>query len=326
MRAPPRLPLSGLCLGAMLLPSCAGPPPVKLPDQAVLCRRETAAGQRLFQKGDVALAFKHFLRALHAARSVDDREGMAASSNSIGAVYAAVRNWPEARRYLGQARDIARAESDWAGLAAALDRLGEVERLTGHPDQAEKLLRQAHALAGEHKLQDHRVGINNHLGLLLMARRDLPGAEKAFAAALTAARRSKDPAGKAAAQCNLGVLNMKKGNLPAAREHLLEALAGDKSLGRGVAIADDLALLATVAEAQEDLPTALAYYDRAAYVIEESSVLWKQEAIWRDVARVADTLGLKDQAGRATGRADEIKALLDKSSKPSAPKPQPKPK
>lgn len=291
--------------------SCANNAPLKPPAQVTQCRQANAHGVQVFQSGDIAIAFKHFTRALRSARSVDFRQGIVESLNNIGAVYAAVQNWPKARGHFEQAQAIAAEESDWQGLVSALDNLGELERCTGAHDKALATLEQARKLAEQHGLRPHMASIQNHLGLLHLAKGSLPEAQDAFERALKLHRKQDDLAGQAAVFCNLGALSRKNGQLEAATGYFRKALTLDKALGRVHAIADDLCLLAGMAEAQGRRQSALAYYERAAYVIDEANVLWKQEAIWRDVARVAAQLGHKDKAQAASARADEIKSLLD---------------
>ena len=158
----------------------------------------------------------------------------------------------------------------------------------------------------------HLASIHNHLGLAYLAQGQLPQAQAAFELASKLHRKQRDLAGQAAVFCNLGALCRQKNDVDGAIGYFQKALTLDKAAGRVHAIADDLSLLASMAETQGDPKRALSYYERAAYVIDEANVLWKQEAMWRDVARVAEQLGHKGKASAAKARADEIKKLLEK--------------
>ena len=304
-----------LCAAGLVVSSCADKPTLKPPAQVTQCEQANALGLTVFQSGDVAIAFKHFNQALRRARSVDYREGVVASMNNIGAVYAAVQNRPKATWYFEQARDIAREVSDWHGLVSALDHLGDLERQAGAFDKAAELLHEASKSAQEHRLPALLANIHNHLGLVHLAQGQLDQAEAAFAQALRLHVGQDDLAGQAAAHSNLGAVQERRGDLDGAKSHYGKALALDKALGRVHAIADDLALLGNVAEAQRDLAGALSYYERAGYVINAANVLWKEEAIWRDVVRLAEQLKQNDKAVAAKAKADEIRELLAKEIK-----------
>ena len=268
LRHPPTL---LLCL---LLAGCAGGP--LAPQPGPVSRLSIAAnhqGTTLYVRGDYTGALQSFQQALRHDLSLDHAEGIAGNLINLSLVYQRLGRTAEAEQAIERLLAAPYPQLPHQTRAEAWLRLALLQLDRDDTAGAGRSLAQVDALAGDTAAL--RARHDNLRAELALRAGERHTAHDRASRALAAARSSDEPEEAANALRTLGRIGLTD-DRATARQHLLEALAIDKSLELPRKIARDLLLLGQASEGEE----ARRYLLRA-----EAAAEAAQDTATRDVAR-----------------------------------------
>lgn len=308
VHAPSLLPTAAFLLACALLAGCSTAPK---PSEMVTETRNRAAeatriGNTWLRQARYDLALRYFTEALQYNASIDNRDGVIRSTNSIGRVDMALGDFEEAGRLF------ARAAAQSAGASQELAVLsrsnqGELLLAQGRSDEAlavfDELLALPAAGAGAMTTEQRAILLHNRG----TARRDLgdyDGARHDLSESLSmnlAARRSEAAASD---YYMLASVDARQEDLGAAAANLQLALDLDKKVENSLGISKDLYALGVVSRRRGDSAAAFDYFERA-YAV--STTLSLRADMRRSLAGLIETA---TALGR-TAEAEEYRAALD---------------
>jgi class 3 adenylate cyclase/predicted ATPase len=207
-------------------------------------------------QGDYPAAQEHYQQTLEIYRAESYRQGEADSLNMLGVLYDQLGDHLIAREYYEQALTIYRTIGDRRGITLILNNLGIVSCDLGDYEVARDYHQQA--LDIRLAISDHWGEANSlvNLGLVYHGLEDNQAAKKHCEQALAIQREIGDQRGQGYSLTYLGHALASLGKLEAAAKAYDEAMRRRRELGQhGLAI-DDLAGLARVRLAQNDLEQA----------------------------------------------------------------------
>jgi tetratricopeptide (TPR) repeat protein len=301
------------CTLAVLLAGCSTAPK---PSEMVTETRNRAAeatriGNSWFRQGRYDLALRYFTEALQYNASIDNRDGVIRSTNSIGRVDMALGDLDEAGRLFARAAAQAEGASDEL-LVLSRGNMGELLLTQGRSEEAlavfDELL--ARSPAGRAPVAQGAMTTEQRAALLHnrgVARRDLGDYEasrKDLSESLAlnlAAKRSEAAAGN---HYMLASVDARQEDLDAAVRNLELALALDKKVENSLGIAKDLYALGVVSRRRGDAAAAFDYFQRS-YAV--STTLSMRADMRRSLAGLIDTA---QTLGR-TADVEEYRRALD---------------
>ncbi len=297
---------------AAALASCSSAP---RPSEMVTETRNRAAeaaliGNTWFRQGRYDLALRYFTEALQFNASIDNRDGVIRSTNSIGRVYTALGDLEEAERLFaraaGQAADGTPAGSQEL-VVLSRNNLGELLLARGQPQEALTVFEELLALppGGSGAMTDEQRAILLHnrgtarrdLGDYVAARQDL-------ARSLSMNIAAKRSEAAAADHYMTASVDARQDDLEAASAHLQLALGLDKKVENSQGIAKDLYALGVVSRRRGDQAAAFDYFQRA-YAV--STTLAMRADMRKALAGLIESA---EGLGR-TADAAEYRAALD---------------
>jgi serine/threonine protein kinase/tetratricopeptide (TPR) repeat protein/TolB-like protein len=225
---------------------------------------ESATGDVLESRGDVAGAQKKYEEALAICRQIGNRNGEAVALNSIGLLEKNQGELERAERTYREVLAIRRELGDQSGEALALGNLANVLSEKGDLGKARQMDEQALALYRANNQQRGIARILHNLALLAAAQGDLPQARRFNEDCLAIRRDLADASGLAGAHYVEGVLQFEAGDLAAARRSFDDAITAKRKrserswVARILVSSGKLALAeGNVAQARRDLEEAL---------------------------------------------------------------------
>jgi tetratricopeptide (TPR) repeat protein len=263
-------------------------------------------GNSWFRQGRYDLALRYFTEALQYNASIDNRDGVIRSTNSIGRVDMTLGDMDEAERLF------ARAAAQAAGASQELVVLsrtnaGELLLARGRSEEALAVFEELLALpaGGAGAMTDEQRAILLHdrgtarrnLGDYEAARQDL---SRSLAMNI-AAKRSE---AAAADYYMLASVDARQEDLEAAASNLQLALGLDKKVENSPGIAKDLYALGVIARRRDDPAAALDYFERAYAVSTTLSIRADMRKALAGLIESADALG-------RTVEAAEYRAAFD---------------
>jgi tetratricopeptide (TPR) repeat protein len=307
----PQRPLARAAAGAVLaalLASCSTAP---RPSEMVIATRNKAAeaaqiGNSWFHQGRYDLALRYFTEALQYNASIDNRDGVIRSTNSIGRVDMALGDMDEAERLF------ARAAAQAAGASQELVVLsrtnaGELLLARGRPEEALAVFEELLALpaGGAGAMTDEQRAILLHdRGSARRDRGDYEAARQDLSRSLSLNIAAKRSEAAAADYYMLASVDARQDDLQSAAANLQLALALDKKVENSPGIAKDLYALGVVSRRRGDPAAALDYFDRAYAVSTTLSIRADMRKALAGLIESSEALG-------RTAEAAEYRAALD---------------
>jgi tetratricopeptide (TPR) repeat protein len=257
VRRPGRF-LSLLCLAAL---GCAGPAAtgLNLRHKAVSLND---AGYQYYRQSKWSLAQEKFAQALTLNRLIDDRAGIAANLNNLGAISQELGAQDRAQTYFKEALALYRGLKDAAGICESLNNLGTVYLAQGHLPEAEAAYREAESWARLLPPGPLLALSLTHLGDLARVRGDYGSALTLYQQALRLDEDGKDPRGQAVRGERLGRTYLALKDYPRAGGYLREALEQFRQLQDTNGIVDSLESLTQLALALGNRQEARIYGER----------------------------------------------------------------
>ena len=217
-------------------------------DQAAAIRAKAAcaAGTMAWRQGD-PVAWKLQEESLAIRRNLGDRNGIAASLSSLGALAYDKNDYPVARAMHEESLAIQRELGDRRGIAVSFNNLGNVA--SDQNDYATARASYEASLAMMRELGEQRgiaTALNN-LGRLASRQHDYPAARALHEESLSIRRELGDRWGIASSLNNLGNVAYKQGDYAAARTLDQQSLVVQHAIGARRGIAYTLESLAVVA-------------------------------------------------------------------------------
>ncbi len=227
---------TGLLLSASLI-ACGGGQPLKAAPAHLLSGSEQVIkGTSAYQKGCFKNAFEHFFQAHERYVVSNQMEGVALSLNNLGTVYRATGDSRSALAFFDKSSEIYGDLGDTAGTIQALSNKAAALIDMGNLDQAGTVLAAAFKMMPGGR---PFAPLLSNRGILLMKKKDYPGAEEALKEALAAA----DPerlSEAATVNSALGFLMLEMKRQKEAIAYFQSALDADRITGFSKGIADDL--------------------------------------------------------------------------------------
>jgi tetratricopeptide (TPR) repeat protein len=212
-----------------------------------------------YQRGCYRRSLDHFLRAHENFAASDQLAGVAMSMNNIGNVYRFIGDPASARLFFDEAigiylsiGDAAGAQQAFSNKAALLIDLNELE-------EAQDTLRHAENVT---KGEKETATLLNNQGVLLIKQKAYAQAEDVLNRGLDLVS-TDDLPHYATLNYSLGRLMMATNRWEPARGYFETALQADRQQGFHKGMADDLAALGRIYQAQAQYKTAAAFFQRS---------------------------------------------------------------
>ncbi|PKL09868.1 MAG: hypothetical protein CVV51_01595 [Spirochaetae bacterium HGW-Spirochaetae-7] len=248
---------------ALALTACSSAP--KKAAAVVTVKNDAADFSKLadgfLSAGQYASALQYYGEALDANLSVDNVEGAIKSRGSLGRVYLALGNRPDAEREFGDALEDARAFGKPGLVALCLSNLGELRWAAGEADAAEALFVEAEPLASGDEAMAAVIAHNR--GVAAMGRGDYEAARAFVTKAAAANERARRWTELGSNRYTLASIANALGDMPAAVVWAGKALDADKTAENGPGIGADLEALARLSRKSGNDAASFDYYRRA---------------------------------------------------------------
>jgi len=219
-------------------------------------------GYQYYRESRWKLAQTKFAEALKLNRLIDDRPGMAANLNNLGAIAQEQGNLTDAARYYQNALTIQQENGDGAGICEALNNLGAVYADEGRWAEADSLFQQALSYA-------RSLPPGPLLALTLTRQGDVARHQKNYERALDLYQQAlaidtkgKNREGQAVRRARLGRTYLALAAYPQAGRYLHMSLEEFRVLQRTGGIVDALDGLVALALAQGNRAEAQLYGQR----------------------------------------------------------------
>jgi predicted ATPase/class 3 adenylate cyclase len=222
----------------------------------------SALGQSALRLGHLAEALEHQKAAIQVARTIGDRSSEAYCVSTLGETYFTQGDYAAAEELYEQAIRLCRAIGDRRREANILNMLGMVYRDVGDYAQAQKQLEQALAIYREIGEQSYITYALLNLGYVLAITGNPAEAQEHYNEALQLARTSNFRDGEGFAIAYKAALAAEQGELAVAEAGFQQAMAIREELGSSAAIVEDMAGLARIALARNELETAHGFVAR----------------------------------------------------------------
>jgi tetratricopeptide (TPR) repeat protein len=276
------------------------------------------AGNLAGMMGEYEPAVRFLRAALAVWETLDDRNGMALTLNSLGAMAQEQGDYAEARALLGQSLAHFRGMSDSHGLAHVLCNLGGVALAQADYDAARDLLEESLALLRLQRAEQAVALCLNNLAIIALHQGSYAGARAYHEEGLEIHRRLGDRRGIAFALSNLGCVETLLGNHAAAGDMFLQGLRLWQELGYRAGIASVLTGMAQLAVAQGQMERAATLFGASEALREEIGFPIppiEQEIYDRSVAAARADLDdarftLRWEAGRRLSLEQAVEAAM----------------
>jgi len=258
--------ISFLCLWAlmvMLVAACGGRPKQQEPPRHAEANSLASKGSYWFRQGCFERAERYFYQALEASLLVDDLEGIVRARNNLGAAALAQGHYLEAGEQLQKALEINSVLKNTREQSLTLGNLGSLAYKAERYREAEELWEKGLVAAQEDPDQTGLAMHLNNLGMLRLHQGRLSEAESLLQRAMAKAEQGGSGSTLANSHIQLGLVAQARGDIAGAEEHLSLALEIDKAAENAAGIANDLELLGTFHQQQQQWNQAALEFDRA---------------------------------------------------------------
>lgn len=272
---------------------------------------------------DLAVATTRAEESLALYRQLDDRGGIAVSSNCLGVVYTEVRDLEKAATTLEESLSVWKSLGDEASYARSLMNLAMVRRLQGEHDAARAMYTETEALFRRTNDAASAAWALNHQGDVARELFQFDEAARLYGSALAAFRQLGDCWGIASSLADIGTLARHQGQIDEAISAYRESLAQFARLGhsRGIArVLEAMAILAVARDRHEQALTLAGAASRLRDLLGAPLPQHEQAELNRAREAASAALDLENarqpyQCGRCMGVGEAIAyALADSES------------
>jgi non-specific serine/threonine protein kinase len=242
------------------------------------------AGNLAFRQGDYETGRAFHVQALAARRRLDDRIGIAASLDSLGAIADATGDLTQALVHLRESLAIRRELGDRWAIAVSLNNVGVATDNAGDFEPARAYHEESLAIRRELGEPAGIAGSLNNLGSTLESLGELERARACHEEALSIAREVGDRWGMGLALKNLGRVLIQQDDLVAARTILTEGIEVFRGIGERHDLSQALGGLGEVERREGRL-------ERAVELFRESLSLRRELGEPRGIASSLEALG-----------------------------------
>lgn len=259
-----------------------------------------------------------YLEGLKAAGSLGDRQGarraQARCQAALGELFRKRSAYPEATRWLEQAREGFDSVDDPEGLGQVLHSSGTLAAQQGDYPAATSYYYASLALRQMIGDQTNIANLYNNLGVVARYERDDEECRRLYLKSLAIRRELGDRFGIAVSLNNLGILSKDLGELDEARTYLVEALTLIREIGDQYYLANILNNMGNVARARENFDNARRLYHESLAINRELGDRWQLAYILEDIGMLAGKAGAPERAltliAAASVLRDQIKSPM----------------
>jgi len=254
------------------LADCLAAAPGEAP--AIRAKALCGAGVLAREQGDYAAAHSLLSEGLEIHRALGNRQGIAATLNSLGGMVHEQGDYQRARAMHEESLAIQRQMGDRQGTSSSLNSLGVLARELGDYANARSFYEEG--LAIDREIGDqHSIAVSlNNLGGMATDLGDYAAARALHQESLAIRRELGDRRGIASSLTNLGDVLERLGDHATARSLLEEGLAIRRELGDRRGIATSLCALGTAANSRGDHSIAQALHEDSLALRRELGDRW----------------------------------------------------